>query len=123
MRAVQTFPNGPLLFEHCNKFGFEGVVSKRLSSRYLSGPSRTWQKSKCPNWKRINANRGKLFVRPKKPAMTEEERTLIRKRDARVQERLQDPDLRPGIARELRKHIEILEREIAELEQVQSVRG
>jgi hypothetical protein len=35
---------------------------------------------------------------------------------ARVRERLQDPDLRPGIARELRKHIDILEREISELE-------
>ena len=28
MREVQTFPNGPLLFDHCNKFGFEGVVSQ-----------------------------------------------------------------------------------------------
>jgi len=29
MREVQTFPNGnTLLFDHCNKFGFEGVVSK-----------------------------------------------------------------------------------------------
>ena len=45
MREVQTFPNGPLLLDHCNKFGFEGVVSKRLSSRYLSGPSRVWQKN------------------------------------------------------------------------------
>ena len=91
MREVQTFPNGPLLLDHCNKFGFEGVVSKRLSSRYLSGPSRAWQKSKCPNWKRLNANRGKLFERPKKPAMTEDQKTLIKKREklARVLERLQ----------------------------------
>jgi hypothetical protein len=37
MRQVQTFPDGPLLFEHCSKFGFEGVVSKRLASRYSSG--------------------------------------------------------------------------------------
>ena len=50
--------------------------------------------------------------------MTAEERALIRKRQglARVQERLQDPDLRPGIARELRKHVAVLEAEIAELE-------
>ena len=26
MREVQTFPNGTLLFDHCSKFGFEGVV-------------------------------------------------------------------------------------------------
>ena len=31
--------------------------------------------------------------------------------------RLQDPDVRPGMAKELRKHVAILEREIAELEQ------
>ena len=30
LREVQTFPNGTLLFDHCNKFGFKGVVSKRL---------------------------------------------------------------------------------------------
>ena len=46
MREVQTFPNGTLLFDHCNKFGFEGVVSKRLASRYSGGPSRNWVKSK-----------------------------------------------------------------------------
>jgi hypothetical protein len=61
----------------------------------------------------------------KKPELTEEQKVLIRKRQelARVLERLQDPDLRPGIARELRRHAAILEREIAELEQVQSGRG
>ena len=61
MRQVQTFPNGPLLLEHCSKFGFEGIVSKRLSSRYSSGPSRHWFKVKCPGWKRINAGRHKMF--------------------------------------------------------------
>jgi bifunctional non-homologous end joining protein LigD len=61
MREVQTFPDGAVLLDHCNQFGFEGVVSKRLSSRYVSGPSRTWIKVKCPDWKRVNAERGKLF--------------------------------------------------------------
>ena len=57
MREVQTFPNGnTLLFDHCNKFGFEGVVSKRLASRYSSGPSRNWVKTNCPGWKGINAS-------------------------------------------------------------------
>jgi bifunctional non-homologous end joining protein LigD len=32
MREVQTFPNGTPLFDHCSKFDFEGVVSKRLAS-------------------------------------------------------------------------------------------
>ena len=34
---------------------------------------------------------------------------------ARVLERLAAPDLRPGIAKELRRHVAILEREIAGL--------
>jgi hypothetical protein len=56
----------------------------------------------------------------KKSELTKEQRVLVHKRQelARVQERLQAHDLRPGIARELRKHVAILEREIAELERV-----
>ena len=61
LKVVQTFPNGTLLLGHCNKFGFEGVVSKRLGSHYSSGPSRHWVKAKCPDWKRINAERWRVF--------------------------------------------------------------
>jgi bifunctional non-homologous end joining protein LigD len=32
MRLVETFPDGAVLFEHCGKFGFEGVVSKRIDA-------------------------------------------------------------------------------------------
>ena len=53
LRLVETFPDGEILFEHCNRFAFEGIVSKRRSSRYSSGPSRNWVKVKCPGWKRI----------------------------------------------------------------------
>ena len=71
LKEVQTFPNGPLLFDHCNKFGFKGVVSKRLASRYSSGPSRNWVKTKCPGWNRINAERHRLFEGPpRKPVVT-----------------------------------------------------
>ena len=54
---------------------------------------------------------------PKKPAVSEEEKTLKKKREelARVLARLQDPNVSPGIAKELRKHVAILEAEIAEL--------
>jgi bifunctional non-homologous end joining protein LigD len=119
MRQVQTFPDGPVLFEHCSKFGFEGVVSKRLASRYSSGPSRNWVKTKCPGWRRINAERWRIFEGPRKPELTEAQKTLAKKRQelARVLEWLGSPGLMPGIARELRKHVAILEREIAELEQ------
>jgi len=65
LKQVETFPDGAALLDHCNKFGFEGVVSKRLASRYVSGPSRNWTKSKCPNWKRDNAERHRLFELPK----------------------------------------------------------
>ena len=88
---MRDFPNGALLFDHCSKFGFEGVVSKRLASRYSSGPSRNWVKTKCSAWKRINAERHKL-------------------------ERLRAPGLTQGMARELKKQQALLEREIAELE-------
>jgi hypothetical protein len=77
---VQTFPNGTLLFDHCNKFGFEGVVSKRLASRYSGGPSRNWVKTKCPDWKRINAERWRIFEGPTKPELTEAQKTFAGKR-------------------------------------------
>jgi hypothetical protein len=118
LKQVETFPDGPVLFEHCSKFGFEGVVSKRLASRYSSGPSRNWVKVKCPGWKRINAERWRIFEGPRKPELTEAQKTLARKRQelARVIEHLRSPPLSHGIARELRKQQAILEREIVELE-------
>ncbi len=118
LKQVETFPDGAVLFDHCSKFGFEGVVSKRKGSRYSSGPSRNWIKTKCPDWKRINAERHKMFEGPRKPELTEAQKTLARKRQelARVIERLQSPPLSQGMARELRKQVAILEREIAELE-------
>jgi hypothetical protein len=94
-------------------------VSKRLTARYSSGPSRNWNKTKCPGWKRINAERYRLFEGPTKPALTEAQKTLARKRLelAKVIERLRSPPLSHGITRELRKQQAQLEREIAELDQ------
>jgi len=97
----------------------EGVVSKLLSSKYVSVPSRLWRKSKCPNWRREHAERWRAFERPKKPSEQEHrERELKKKRAelARVLESLQGRDLWPGLARELRKHVAILEREITDIE-------
>ena len=59
LKQVETFPDGEALFDHCNQFGFEGVVSKRRNSGYTSGPSRHWVKVKRPGWKRDNADRHK----------------------------------------------------------------
>jgi ATP dependent DNA ligase domain len=66
MREIETFPDGQMLHTHCNYFGFEGVVSKRTASRYVSGPSRSWLKVKCPDWKAENEYRHLLFEGPKK---------------------------------------------------------
>jgi bifunctional non-homologous end joining protein LigD len=41
-------PDGPLVFAHACKLGAEGVVSKRLGSRYRSGRSPDWLKFKNP---------------------------------------------------------------------------
>jgi bifunctional non-homologous end joining protein LigD len=40
--------DGPLVFAHACKLGLEGMVSKRKDSRYRSGRSRDWIKSKNP---------------------------------------------------------------------------
>ena len=120
LRLVEAFPDGEVLFEHCSRFAFEGIVSKRRSSRYSSGPSRNWVKTKCPAWKRANSERWRIFEGPRKPEMMETQKTLARKREqlARVIERLRSPPLSHGIAHELRKQQSILEREIAELERI-----
>jgi bifunctional non-homologous end joining protein LigD len=39
---------GDIVFRHACKLGLEGIVSKRLGSRYRSGRSRRWIKSKNP---------------------------------------------------------------------------
>src|SRR5262245_42737224 len=37
---VESFPEGAPLLEWCGNYGLEGIVSKRLSSRYSSGTCR-----------------------------------------------------------------------------------
>jgi bifunctional non-homologous end joining protein LigD len=40
---------GDMVFRHACKMGLEGIVSKRLGSRYVSGRSRDWLKFKNPD--------------------------------------------------------------------------
>src|SRR5262245_31047252 len=118
---VESFPEGEPLLEWCEHYQFEGIVSKRLSSRYSSGACRDWQKTKCNGGRGANQFRHKMFEGRKKPSeLTERDRALVRKREelARVQERMLDPDLSQGPARELTKQRALLEREIAALEQL-----
>jgi len=39
---------GDIVFRHVCKLGLEGIVSKRLGSRYRSGRSKDWLKFKNP---------------------------------------------------------------------------
>jgi bifunctional non-homologous end joining protein LigD len=44
-----TDEDGSTVFQHPCRFGLEGIVSKRLSAPYRSGPSRDWIKVKNPD--------------------------------------------------------------------------
>jgi ATP-dependent DNA ligase len=44
-----TDEDGATVFRHACKLGFEGIVSKRLTAPYRSGPSRHWLKVKNPD--------------------------------------------------------------------------
>jgi ATP-dependent DNA ligase len=41
-------PDGITVFQHACRMGLEGIVSKRLGSRYRSGRSADWLKFKNP---------------------------------------------------------------------------
>jgi bifunctional non-homologous end joining protein LigD len=43
---------GALVFARACEMGLEGIVSKRAGSRYRSGTSRQWLKSKNPAFQR-----------------------------------------------------------------------
>ena len=44
-----TDEDGATVFRHACKMGLEGIVSKRLTASYKSGPSRDWLKVKNPD--------------------------------------------------------------------------
>jgi ATP-dependent DNA ligase len=39
-----------VIFRHACGLGLEGIVSKRIGSRYVSGRTRAWLKTKNPNF-------------------------------------------------------------------------
>jgi hypothetical protein len=45
---IEVHPEGLTVFQHACKMGLEGIVSKRLGSRYRSGRSPDWLKFKNP---------------------------------------------------------------------------
>jgi bifunctional non-homologous end joining protein LigD len=44
--------DGARIFRHACSMGLEGIVSKRIASRYVSGRTRAWLKTKNPNFER-----------------------------------------------------------------------
>jgi len=48
---------GAIVFAKACEMGLEGIVSKRVGSRYWSGPSRQWLKSKNPEFSRTTSAR------------------------------------------------------------------
>ena len=44
--------DGEAMFRHACAMGLEGIVSKRLTSRYKSGSCRSWLKAKNPAYAR-----------------------------------------------------------------------
>jgi ATP-dependent DNA ligase len=47
--SAHTTENGTAIFEQACRMGLEGIVSKRLSAPYRSGPCRDWLKVKNPD--------------------------------------------------------------------------
>jgi bifunctional non-homologous end joining protein LigD len=44
--------DGAVIFHHACGLGSEGIVSKRIGSRYASGRTRAWLKTKNPSFQR-----------------------------------------------------------------------
>jgi ATP-dependent DNA ligase len=44
--------DGAAIFRHACWMGLEGIVSKRIGSRYVSGRTRAWLKTKNPHFER-----------------------------------------------------------------------
>lgn len=57
--------DGPTLFRHACALGCEGIVSKRLDSRYRSGPSRDWVKTKNPQSAAVRREASEEWGRPR----------------------------------------------------------
>ena len=49
--------DGAAIFRHACGLGLEGIVSKRIGSRYESGKTRAWPKAKNPAFRRSIAVR------------------------------------------------------------------
>src|SRR6478735_2792390 len=51
--------DGATIFRHACWMDLEGIVSKRIGSRYVSGRTRAWLKTKNPAFQRVLSGRGR----------------------------------------------------------------
>jgi bifunctional non-homologous end joining protein LigD len=63
LRYSEGFDNATKRLEGAVRLGLEGIVSKKLTSFYRSGPCRSWIKVKTALWREANRERRKLFER------------------------------------------------------------
>jgi bifunctional non-homologous end joining protein LigD len=63
LRYSESFDNGLELLKAADRFGLEGVVSKRRDAPYRSGKQCDWVKVKCQMWREANKERWRLFER------------------------------------------------------------
>jgi bifunctional non-homologous end joining protein LigD len=61
LHLVWGLDNGAKLLEVAERYGLEGIVSKRQASAYRSEPSRDWVKVKTEAWRAANRERWRLF--------------------------------------------------------------
>jgi bifunctional non-homologous end joining protein LigD len=61
IRYSEPFSDPLRLLAVCAEHKLEGIVSKRVDRPYQSGPSSTWIKVKCPEWRRANQWRHEFF--------------------------------------------------------------
>jgi bifunctional non-homologous end joining protein LigD len=64
LTVCDAFHDGDELLVTCERFGLEGVVSKRRDAPYRSGRSPFWIKVKCRAWRNANRERWRLFSSP-----------------------------------------------------------
>lgn len=66
LRLSNGFPDVGRLLDACCARGLEGIVSKKLDQRYVSGRNRGWVKVKCHAWRAANRDRGEMFKKREK---------------------------------------------------------
>jgi bifunctional non-homologous end joining protein LigD len=61
IRFSENFRDADVLLAECARLGLEGIVSKRRSSPYRSGPRSGWIKVKTDTWRLANRERWRMF--------------------------------------------------------------